>query len=1298
LDSPLFDDERLEVLGGLRFRNHVLQEILQLLSLSNEKKGRRRGRISYAQLGINQLGAVYEGLLSYTGFFANEDLYEVANPKDIKELERSTDREKLKSYFVPESRIGEYEDKELLRQSDGRPVKYEKGSYLFRLAGRDREKSASYYTPEVLTRCLVKYTLKELLHDKDGADKFSADEILALTICEPAMGSGAFLNEAVDQMAEAYLAARERELDQRIPPEDWAFHKRRVKARLATNNAFGVDLNPVAVELAKVSLWLGTLHEHGKCPWFGLRLAHGNSLIGARRQVFHRDDIVRKKSKAAPNWLGLVPEEVPLYREGRAVDASWTAPPRPKDTVYHFLLPAEGMVSYAKDKTLKQIEPDAAKAMQAWKSAFTAPLSGTEAQRLIELSDAVDRLFARVVRDRSWMCGETSDRIPVWGEDGQTTREDFEAASQDLLVRDQEEIARELEEGSSAHRRLKLAMDAWCALWFWPVDQVDLLPDRRTWISLLELILKGKVEWNRELIQPSLFTETLVQQSLPETADTHAVDFTGQVAEASMERLSRLKSLSEEFQGRRSDYLETCGLADMDVLIEEFPFLAQVQSVADRIGFHHWELRFAEVFAERGGFDLILGNPPWIRLQWSHADWISDHAPITSIRKKDEQAISEHFCRVISEPICRSLYLGDFAAQSGTISILGLDASFDVLRGMTPNLYKGFVVIAFRLISPVGSIGLLFPEGIFHQKAARHFRAMLFKRLRLHLHFRNELKLFPEVMNTRQFGVSVFGEPREAKDLSFSVISNLFHPSTVDSCFESDGHGRIPGLKSAEGRWECLGHKDRIVVYQEAELRQVWEMFEDKASDFMTTMLPVLHSSRVKSAISGLLANSRRLASLGRDQFHTSSMWSETQLRKKGLLTGQDVQPLHPEELIITGSHLLVSNPFGQTANVNCRNYRDFRGIDLLGISGKFLPRSRVGIDTARLTDGFLDRVWEGKDLRERYRHVHREMISLTGERGLVSAIVPPGPGHVNTVLSVAFKSIRDLVNFSSLTSSLPLDFYLGVTGKDHASDAVVREFPLVDVPDEMLSRTLRLNCLSKPYARLWEEVLPDGASADSFVAADRRLVPFGLLSETWKFNSALRDDLSRRQALLEIDVLSSMTLGWSIEDLLSALRSQFPLLMHRDSVRKFDQHGREVPSSKTVGGKPAVSLISLGQALGDLGFDVNAAYDLSDPALREVLSSRVKLSRADAGILGVSERTTLRELMAETEVTYWDEEHPDGYQVKLHGLRYSDPGLEPFKERVYPTPWTRCDREEDYRVAWAEFERRFGRKFPEEA
>jgi len=77
IDSPLFDNEKLHHLKNVKFRNFVWQEIIQQLSLSRKQKGRARGRISYANLGVNQLGSVYESLLAYRGFYAEQDYIEV---------------------------------------------------------------------------------------------------------------------------------------------------------------------------------------------------------------------------------------------------------------------------------------------------------------------------------------------------------------------------------------------------------------------------------------------------------------------------------------------------------------------------------------------------------------------------------------------------------------------------------------------------------------------------------------------------------------------------------------------------------------------------------------------------------------------------------------------------------------------------------------------------------------------------------------------------------------------------------------------------------------------------------------------------------------------------------------------------------------------------------------------------------------------------------------------------------------------------------------------------------------------
>jgi len=274
LDSHLFDPKRTRYLNKVKFSNKNLQQIIRMMSLTRETSGRgrkRRGRVSYAQLGINQLGAVYEALLSYRGFFATSELYEVKKAKEnYNELDIG--------YFVTAEEIEDYtEDEKVFITDENRHKtlkKHPKGKFIYRLAGRDRQKSASYYTPEVLTKCLVKYTLKERLQG------LIADDILNLTVCEPAMGSAAFLNEAVNQLAEAYLTLKQQELNERIAHEQYSEALQQVKMHIADHNVYGVDLNSIAVELAEVSLWLNALSQSNIVPWFGYQLFNGNSLIG----------------------------------------------------------------------------------------------------------------------------------------------------------------------------------------------------------------------------------------------------------------------------------------------------------------------------------------------------------------------------------------------------------------------------------------------------------------------------------------------------------------------------------------------------------------------------------------------------------------------------------------------------------------------------------------------------------------------------------------------------------------------------------------------------------------------------------------------------------------------------------------------------------------------------------------------------------------------------------------------------------------------------------------------------------
>ncbi|MGH2350660.1 MAG: Eco57I restriction-modification methylase domain-containing protein, partial [Chloroflexota bacterium] len=146
----------------------------------------------------------------------------------------------------------------------------------------ERHATGSYYTPDYVVKYIVDQTLGPALDDAveaGGDDQSTIDAILALNVLDPAMGSGHFLVEATE-----YIARRLVELDLRPPgageaqEDDLDYWKRRV----AQSCIYGVDANPLAVELAKLSLWLATVAKDRPLSFLDHHLRPGNSLVGAR--------------------------------------------------------------------------------------------------------------------------------------------------------------------------------------------------------------------------------------------------------------------------------------------------------------------------------------------------------------------------------------------------------------------------------------------------------------------------------------------------------------------------------------------------------------------------------------------------------------------------------------------------------------------------------------------------------------------------------------------------------------------------------------------------------------------------------------------------------------------------------------------------------------------------------------------------------------------------------------------------------------------------------------------------------
>ncbi|WP_068402896.1 DNA methyltransferase, partial [Kribbia dieselivorans] len=699
LRADLFRPEATAHIDEVKLGNARLQEVLQHLLLSKAAKGRDRGFISYAELGINQLGAVYEGLMSYTGRFAETALYEVAKDGDSSKG----------SWLVPVDRAGGIADKDFVRREDpitseSRAVIHDQGAFVFRLAGRERQQSASYYTPEVLTRFTVSQALEELF-DQDGHTT-TADEILAMTVCEPALGSGAFAIEAVRQLATEYLRRRQDEIGERIDPEEYAKELQKVKAHIALHNVYGVDLNATAVELAEISLWLDTMVEGLQAPWFGLHLRRGNSLIGARRAVFPRHRVTNK------SWLKDMPEDLSLV--GMAQDIAEGRGGLATGAIHHFLLPAEGWGSTIGAKEGKTLAPEALVRLKAWQKSIRVKPTKSQVEALVGLARRVESLWQLSWRRLTIAESEVRRSVDVWGVEvapgGAVTREQIEAS---------------LNDPNSAYRRLRRVMDAWCALWFWPLTEEQAPPSVDEWIATLEQLLghAGRI---------------------PRKAGA------GQLAFGSAASWDELGEAEEQD-------LEFAFAADVDRILEDHPWLAAAGRIADQQGFFHWDLDFAPVFA-RGGFDLQVGNPPWVRPRSDVDALLAEADPWWQLKAKSTASQdAQHREIALSIPGTTELVLDGTAEVAATAAFVGSGQQYPHLVGLQPDLYRCFMEQTWRHArslgsgAPVGSVGLIHLESHFTDEKAGTLRRATYRRLRRHWQFINELLLF-EIEDHKRYG------------------------------------------------------------------------------------------------------------------------------------------------------------------------------------------------------------------------------------------------------------------------------------------------------------------------------------------------------------------------------------------------------------------------------------------------------------------------------------------------------------------------------------------------------------------
>ncbi|MFE2104993.1 hypothetical protein ACFXAF_03820 [Kitasatospora sp. NPDC059463] len=1290
----------------LRLRNAALHEVLRLLTMKEAStKGRQGGFISYRNLGINQLGAVYEGLMSYTGVIDEErQLAEVAKPGAKTGTQQHGDPEKG-SWLVPADRLSDYpanthvvysaQDAE--QHGLRGPKKYDPGTFVYRLAGRDRETSASYYTPESLTKVTVELALKHRLdqqRDEDGeVVKTRASELLCYTICEPALGSGAFLNEAINQVAEAYLKRRQEELGLTLDTSQALEAKQKVKAYIALHNAYGVDLNATGVELAEVSLWLNTMHPGMRAPWFGLHLRRGNSLIGARRWVYSADHLKQERTPAAHT-----PDKLPFRSAETGAEQ-----PLPAGAVHQFLLPSPGWGAVADaggdaKKLVEYLAGEQLGALKAWRKAVgTKPKTtggkSSQLARLQAVAERVEYLWGLVAKRLELSEQEIARTIDVWGADRPEDAEEYAFLRRDkenaagALPLTKEQVFKDLFEAEgSPYWRLKQVMDAWCALWFWPLDKVGLLdgsdPEYASApVVALDALLAsgvapvvgaaapsveakpvvvehgllfampgdqlafGEGEDEGELVErrvikkvapparkvtsgPARRRDVIPLADLDDwLAFLESMVGTGAVPKGtfaeSVDSLAKLKDLEKLIEAEM-------GMDDARRAVEtRYPWMRTVRDIAAEQGFLHWELEYAGVFAGRsGGFDLQVGNPPWVRPQWKEDSVLAEFEPwfmLTEKPKAEEKTrrrdvelgqrhVQEHLLREVTNTATMASYLA-----AGPV--------YPLVAGSQPDLYRAFMCEVWDHTGTGGMAGMVHSDTHFSGDKEARLRAGAYARLRVHGHFVNASNRFfpPPVGHSTDFGVHVYGS---AGETAFDSLSWLFTADALRmsaaTIVEKDDED--PGVKY-RGDWDERPHPKRVIRVTPDTLRR-WQRLAGDTGPLEHTRLLTPVSTAEDPAIDALGLYPLRLGAMAPDitpGYHESGAKKAKfgpgkNVRLIDYNTGVDGQEDYHaaswEDVILKGPQLGVANPMfkqpsqggGETRGLNPQALADdavpeseyrrvapievFRGEqdrwtdwdryeDLLA-SEEERAAARLAVSESRKVGLGEVKAAEieaclrdkaGRPYSREYRVAWRQMIASDTERALYAALLPPGATHVHGLRTMRLRTPLETSLTGGFFAALPADYLLRTSGTTNFDVAQVSQFPAPQpghpLASALLLRTLRLNALTTAYADLWEELYdPKWPGYEPWaIEWPGMKTELHTVTPSWQRDTPLRTEYARRAALVEIDALVAVWLGIDADTLAAMYRARFPIMQDFDRATWFDANERKIATHpKTYG------------------------------------------------------------------------------------------------------------------------------------
>ena len=353
----LFDPKRYPVLEDERCRvtNHTMHDVLYKLLFARQRRGGEPQRVGYWALDVEQIGYVYEGLLDHRCALAGDvpDVKmkwagEAAIP--VTDLE-AMERDELVAWAVKESKWSEERVVEALdepserdlqaltefpREADQRVRPFAgliqcreivPPGWRYLTTGVSRRASGAHYTPQALTERVVRVTLEpQVFRCEEGKpgkyieprEVKTPRELLDLKVCDMAMGSGAFLVQAIRYLGDRLVEAWDREVAGAVDgavltmpfgevvddpegqpvlrPEDREEMTLWARRYVAERCIYGVDVNPLAVEMAKLSLWLTTLAKDRPFTFLDHALKFGDSLVGVDAEQLRSWSLDRKGS------------------------------------------------------------------------------------------------------------------------------------------------------------------------------------------------------------------------------------------------------------------------------------------------------------------------------------------------------------------------------------------------------------------------------------------------------------------------------------------------------------------------------------------------------------------------------------------------------------------------------------------------------------------------------------------------------------------------------------------------------------------------------------------------------------------------------------------------------------------------------------------------------------------------------------------------------------------------------------------------------------------------------------------